>query len=82
MFSLNNSILLRGINTTQLMQNSIRVKKIFKIKLSSIITSYGFDFAIKLSGHHSCKLWKIHLCFKLMFKQVYLSASSKIIHNC
>ena len=56
MFSLNNSILLRGINTTQLMQNSIRLRKIFEIKLSSIVTSYGFDFTIKLSGHHSCKL--------------------------
>ena len=82
MLSLNNSILLRGINTSQLMQNAIGVKEILKIKPSSIITPYSFNFAIELSRHHRSKLWKINLGFRLMFEQINPSTSSKVIHNC
>ena len=50
-------------------------------KIQYCITLNGFDFAIELSIHHSCKLRKKKLSFKFMFKKVNPSTSSKIIHN-
>ena len=50
-------------------------------KIQYCITLNGFDFAIELSIHHSCKLRKKKLSFKFMFKKVNRSTSSKIIHN-
>ena len=50
-------------------------------KIQYCITLNGFDFAIELSIHHSCKLRNKKLSFKFMFKKVNRSTSSKIIHN-
>ena len=57
MLPLNNDILLRSINTRQLVQNAIRVKKIFKIKFSPIITSNGLNGFVELSFDYIRKFW-------------------------
>ena len=57
MLPLNNDILLRSINIRQLVQNTIRVKEIFKKKFSPIITFNGLNGSVELSFDHINKIW-------------------------
>ena len=61
MLPLNNCILLKSINTTQLVQDAIGMGKISKIKLSTIVTSNGFNCGIELSFNHVGKVRKLKL---------------------
>jgi hypothetical protein len=49
MFSLDPAILLGCVDTTPLVDDALSLKKICHAKLSSIVTSNGFDFSVKLS---------------------------------
>lgn len=79
--SLNQSILLRSLNTRFFMQNSFWIIKWRHGKLNTIIASYNFDCFVKLYMNERHKINKVLPSFKLWFHEFRPSEFWVFIYN-
>jgi hypothetical protein len=80
-FSLHNSILLWSFNTGQLVNGSIRRKKIMHLEFRTIIRMQTLNFEIKLCLYKAKKRFNKGTSLRLAFHEMHPSKPGIIIHN-